>query len=141
MKAEREVGQGYIFYDVYQRLRRKIIDFAPPEISVEVGTTAHYGLPDFRLVWNGIRLIGMFPRPKGVEVLLEYNKFMDNRSLYDPGLIDQFEDAAGALIVNKNRLLVVRALDELDEEYLDTYLQTGMQLYLAELKRRHPSES
>lgn len=136
-----EVGRGYTFFDVYQWLRCKIISFAPAGLLVEVGRTAYYDLPDFRLVWNGIRIIGMFPRPRAVEVLLEYGKFLRNRYYHDPLSIDQFEDAAGALIVNKNRLLVVRSTDEIDEEYLDTYLRIGMGLYLGEIQRIHPRKS
>jgi len=135
-----EVSTQYTYYQEYQWMRRKIIQFTPKGLKIEVGTTAHYNLPDFRLTWQGIRVIGMFPRPKGVEILLEYDKFLHRRDLYDPVLIDRFEDAAGALIVNKNRLLVLRSLEAIDEEYIDTYLNIGMALLLEELKRRHPDK-
>ena len=140
MMGMAEVGPGYTFFDVYQWLRRKIVNFAPGGLSIQVGKTAHYGLPDFRLVWHGIRIIGMFPRPTGVELLLEYDKFLRNREFHDSLLVDRFEDAAGALIVNKNRLLVLRSLVDLDEEYVDTYLKVGMILVLAEVKRIHPGQ-
>ena len=100
--------------------------------------TAHYGLPDFRLEWQGFRVIGMFPRPRGIEVLLEYNKFLENRQFHDLVMVDLFEDAAGVLISRKNRLLVVRSLHDFDEEYINTYLKAGITLVLDEIKRRHP---
>jgi len=131
-----EVGPSYLYYPEYCLLRDKVMANKSPEMKVVVGKTHHYGLPDFRLEWNGIRVIDIFPRPKGVELLLEYSKILDNRQYHDPGEVDRLEDAAGAIIHNKNRLLVVRSKDEIDEDYLDAYLEWGIKLYLAELKRR-----
>ncbi|MEZ4619587.1 MAG: hypothetical protein R2867_29340 [Caldilineaceae bacterium] len=106
---------------------------------VVTGVTAHYGLPDFRLTWHKIRVVGLFPRPKGVELLLEFRKFMAHPEGYDAAWISQFEDACGALITNKNGLLTLRAVADIDIAYLETYLALGMRLYRAYLQKRHPA--
>ncbi|MEZ4635627.1 MAG: hypothetical protein R2873_28000 [Caldilineaceae bacterium] len=133
-----EVGPSYRFYDIYVWLREKILFLALPDLEPVVGLTVNYGRPDFRLQWHGIRIIGLIPFPKGVSLLLEFSKFLEHEDAHPREDIDRFEDACGALPLHKNRLLVLRSLDDIDEDYLDTYLSLGMRLLLAEIQRRHP---
>ena len=102
------------------------------------GTTAHYDLPDFRLNWRGIRIVGIFPRPRAVQLLLESRKFLDHRDLYPADEIDTFEETRGALTLLKNGLVVLQSPEDVDEEYLDVHLKLGMALLLREIRRRHP---
>lgn len=131
----------YPLLELYWWLRAKIETSAPVveegRLERVSGMTRQHRLPDFRLNWNGVRLIGLFPRPNCVQLLLEYDKFMARRDAHDPDAICRFEDAAGAIITNRNRLLSLRSADQVEEHYLDTYLQVGMRLLLAELMRRH----
>jgi len=135
----KEVGPGYPFYTEYLWLKNKAIFYAPFDLDIVIGETNHYNLPDFRLVWKGIRIVGVIPRPQGVSLLLEFDKFLKSRHLYPSGEIDAFEDAMGALPLLGNRLLVIHSCDDVDEEYLDKFLEVGIALYLEEIKRRHPN--
>tara|TARA_B100000609_G_C17047566_1_gene347207 strand:+ start:243 stop:662 length:420 start_codon:yes stop_codon:yes gene_type:complete len=136
-----EIHRSYLFYREYCFLRELIERHSPAELTPVNGQTAYYDLPDFRMCWQGIRVIGLHPRPKGVELLLEYDKFMRDSDQYDQDLIVPFEDACGALITNKNRLFKLTCLDTIDQEYLETYIACGIPLYLAYLHRKHPDRS
>jgi hypothetical protein len=139
----REPTGSYPFLKEYWWLREKIEAFAPSvaqgKLDRVMGVTRHYDLPDFRMEWRGVRLVGLFPRPRCVQLLLEYDKFLAHREAHDPGDIDRFQDAAGAIITNRNRLLSLRSIEEVEEHYVDIYLEVGMRLLLAELVRRHPN--
>ena len=132
-----EVSPSYPFYPEYMYLRTMIVNHASPDLDIVTGTTTHYNLPDFRLCWHNIRVIGLHPRPKGVELLLEYAKFMRHREDYNPDLIDQFEDACGAIIKNKNGLFKMSSLKKADHAYLETYISVGIKLYTEYLIRTH----
>ena len=130
----------YSFYEAFQWLTGKALELAPVGLDEVAGTTAHYDLPDFRLNWHGIRIVGIFPRPKAVQLLLECRKFLDRRDLDPADEIDAFEEARGALPLLKNGLVVLRSAEDVDEEYLDVYLRLGMDLLLREIRRRHPGK-
>jgi len=134
-----KLNPTYPHYDAFQWLTGKTRQLAPQKLEEVTGVTAHYDLPDFRLNWQGIRILGIFPRPRGVSVLLECRKFLAHRDLYPADEIDAFEDARGALPLLGNGLLVAQAPQDVDETYLDTYLGLGMDLLLREIKRRHPN--
>lgn len=133
-----EVPPTYPFYAEYCLLRDLVTQHSPSSLDLVTGTTCHYNLPDFRMCLNGVRVIGIHPRPKGVELLLEFNKFMDSRDLYDQDLITSFEDACGAIIKNKNRLFKLTDAGSVDLEYLETFIATGIPLYMEYLNRTHP---
>ncbi|MCB0190199.1 MAG: hypothetical protein KDE31_38265 [Caldilineaceae bacterium] len=134
-----ELAATYPFYAEFSLLRDLILHHASAELEPVTGVTMHYGLPDFRLTWHNIRVIGLHPSPKGVSLLLEFRKFMAHPELYDADAINQFEDACGTLITNKNGLFVLRNVDDVDGEYLETYIAVGMRLHLDYLRRTHPS--
>lgn len=136
-----KLNPTYPYYDTYQWLTGKARQLVPEKLEEVSGVTAHYGLPDLRFSWQGIRILGIFPRPKGVSVLLECRKFLAHRDRYPAEEIDAFEDARGALPLLGNGLLVVQAPEDVDEGYLDRYLENGMDLLLREIKRRHPGRA
>lgn len=133
-----KLNPAYPYYEAFRWLAGRALDLAPDGLDEVTGVTAHYDLPDFRLNWHGIRIVGIFPRPKGVSLLLECHKFLARRDQYTAEEIDAFEEARAALPQLKNRLVIFRSVEEVDEEYLDLYLKIGMDLLLREIRRRHP---
>lgn len=133
---------SYSLYHKYQQIIEKIRMCAPRGLTEKRGSSRLKGGEDFRLNLGRYRVIGVAPMATRIAVFAKWRKFLKNRKLYedDPDLA-AFEDAFGYLGINENlnQPWNVYPDTDLDDGYVEVFLETGMRLIIKELKRTHSS--
>ncbi len=101
-----------------------------------------HGIADFRLNYRKYRVIELAPLPTRIAVFMEWRKIFRQPEIYadDPDYLS-FEDAFGYLEVNSNwnQPWNVVPDTDLEDPYVDSFLEIGMRLMVKEIKMQHPS--
>ncbi|TKJ43347.1 hypothetical protein CEE36_04765 [candidate division TA06 bacterium B3_TA06] len=133
--------RSYPLLDKYREIVEKIRICAPPGLTEEWGRCRFKGGEDFRLNLGRYRVIEVAPMATRIAVFAEWRKFLRNRELYvdDPDF-SAFEDAFGYLGINENlnQPWNIYPDTDLNDSYVEVFLETGMRLIAKELKRIHP---
>lgn len=118
----------------------KVRMYAPPGLVERWGVVKFGGNPDFRLNLGRYRVIGVLPNKTYVGVYMEWTELYRRRTVYasDPDFT-AFEDAHAFLQPRNQRgPWQARGETDLDDRYVDVFLETGMRLMVKKLRRKHP---
>ena len=134
-------SNAYPYHDLYQNLVYKVRHLAPPNVTEAWGVVKFQGIADFRLNYSNYRVIELSPLPTRVAVFMEWRKIFRQPEFYgdDPDYLS-FEDAFGYLGVNQNwnQPWNVYTGTDLEDPYVDSFLENGMKLMVKEIKKQHP---
>jgi len=136
------IRPGYILAEKYEALVDTVRRAAPHGLSEEWGVCSFAGGEDFRLRHGKYRVIGISPLAKHLAVFMEWRKVYANRNLYeDDGDFRVFEDAHGYLTQDQDlhRPWRVWFDTDIEDPYVEAFVESGMRLMVRELDRKHRS--
>lgn len=133
-----KIIQTYGLRDQYEALITLVRWCAPLGLNEVWGVTKFEGIPDFRLNLTRYRVIELAPMPARIGVYMEWSKVFGQPDIYanDPDF-NAFEDAFAYLAFKQ--IWNVYPETDLSDPYVETFLKSGMNLMVKEIKRRHPT--
>jgi hypothetical protein len=131
----------YHLMDKFVQIIEKVRRLAPEGLEEIRRYCSYAPCYDLKLYLGPYKVIHVLPLPSNVNVFIQWRKVLANREIYEETRDFQlYEDSLGYFEIDGSsyRGWKVTGETDLDDEYVDILLKTGMRLVVGEIKRLHP---